>query len=71
MFPHLGVINDVHWVAGTDEVPPAWAESVEPDGELLVTVKLRTRPEPHAMVSLGGTTVRYEPASQAPPVCEG
>jgi hypothetical protein len=67
---YLGVINDVHWVTATDEIPPAWAEAVEPDGDLLVRVRLRTKPEPHARVSLGGTTVRYEPASEAPPACE-
>jgi hypothetical protein len=66
---YLGVINDAHWVAGSEEVPPAWAEAVEPDGELLVTVRLRTKPGPHAKVSLGGTTVRYEPASEVPPAC--
>ena len=34
-------------------------------------VRLRTEPEPHAKVSCHGHTVRYEPASDVPPACEG
>jgi hypothetical protein len=66
---YLGVINDTHWVTDRQGLPAAWANAVEPDGDLLVKVRLRTKPEPHARVSLGGTTLRYEPASEAPPAC--
>jgi len=67
---YLGVINDVHWVAETNEVPAAWADAVQPDGEIVVTVRLRTKPEPHAKVSRDGHAARYEPAPDAPPTCE-
>jgi hypothetical protein len=66
---YLGVINDVHWVAQMDAVPAAWADVVGANGDLQVTVRLRTRPSPHALVSLAGQTVRYEPAGDAPVAC--
>jgi hypothetical protein len=68
---YLGVINDVHWVAATDEIPAAWADAVEPNGDLVVSVRWRETPEPYAMASRDGHSVRYEPASDAPPACKG
>jgi hypothetical protein len=68
---YLGVINDVHWVTRSDEIPTVWADGVEPDGDLIVQVRLRTEPGPHALVSYAGETVRYVPVARAPPACEG
>jgi hypothetical protein len=66
---YLGVINDVDWVAATGDIPAAWADAVQPDGDLVVSVRLRTKPKPHATASLNGSSVRYEPAAKAPPAC--
>lgn len=67
---YLGEINDIHWVSEETDVPAAWAPALGPDGELLVEIAVRARPEPHVDATLGGQTVCYLPAAEAPASCE-
>lgn len=67
---YLGVINDTHWVT-EEEMPNAWAGAVAENGNLVVTVRLRTRPGPHIKATAGGQTVVYQPTVGEPPECQG
>jgi hypothetical protein len=60
---YLGEINDIHWVSELTEVPEAWRSSVELDGDLLVSIALRAKPEPHVDATLNGLTERYLPGA--------
>ena len=66
---YLGVINDTHWVTA-EEMPAKWQTRVPEDGELSVTIRLRTEPEPHVRALRNGVEVRYEPAPEAPDGCD-
>lgn len=66
---YLGEINDVHWITDGSEVPAAWAPSLGDDGELIVEIEVRARPEPHVDATANGLTVRYLPVAQAPAAC--
>ena len=67
---YLGQLNDIDWVTDQTDVPDAWLPLVGPDDELLVSIAIRAKPQPHVDATLDGHTVRYLPAAQAPPVCE-
>ncbi len=67
---HLGVINDTHWVTD-EEMPDAWAQAVADNGDLVVAVRLRTKPGPHIKATANGHTVVYQPTVGEPPECQG
>jgi hypothetical protein len=67
---YLGVINDTHWVTD-EEMPDAWPEAVVANGDLVVTVRLRTKPGPHIKATAKGHTVVYRPTVGKPPECQG
>jgi hypothetical protein len=67
---YLGRINDIHWVTEEQGVPAEWAEAVETDGEIIVTVRLRGEPDSHVTATANGYSLRYEPVRDAPVVCE-
>ncbi|MFO7532185.1 MAG: hypothetical protein R6W93_06955 [Candidatus Limnocylindrales bacterium] len=68
---YLGEINGIHWVSDRTELPAAWQESVDPDGELLVSITIETGADAHIEASLNGERVRYDAVREAPPACEG
>lgn len=67
---YLGRINDIHWVTEKQQIPAEWAEAIDMDGEIIVTVRLRGEPDPHVTATANGHSLRYEPVRNAPEVCE-
>ena len=68
---YLGEINGIHWVSDRTELPAAWQDSVDPDGELLVSITIETGTDAHIEASLNDERVRYDAVREPPPVCEG
>jgi len=65
----LGVVNAVVW--RTDEaMPEEWEESVDEDGDLVVSITMHVEPEPLIEAELNGRTVVYEPSPGQIPGCE-
>jgi hypothetical protein len=67
---YLGQINDIHWVADEIDVPQAWRPLLGANGELVVEIAVRARPEPHVDATANDQTVRYRPAAEPPPACD-
>ena len=68
---YLGEINGIHWVSDRTELPAAWQDSVDTNGELLVSITIETGTDAHIEASLNDERVRYDAVREPPPVCEG